>query len=295
VSKKNAAPQKTGHGSGKRAGELFAFPPDGPDGYVIVGLDTKDGPEHHLYDPRIHDPVPDFLVASIRHYGVKKPVLFVRDGERVLVVDGRMRIRAARIARDQQKAAGEVELVVRGLPERGDPARLFGVSRTTNLHIADGPLRNAENAQRMLDMGKGHDEVAMTFGVTEHTLRREWLPLIGASKEVRQAVERGAKNGGVGPTVAAKIAKLPLAEQPKALAELTKDGAKPTVHEAANKLRAAAGKAPVETARGKLTRIANELEKLANQDNDPVVAIDANNKDVLVSALVRIRGIVESK
>lgn len=285
---KAKAAKKSDHGAGVRGGEMFKFDPYK---YIIIGLDTKDGPEHPLYDERIRLPVPDGLVKNIAYYGVLKPVIFERipgDDERVLVIDGRQRIRAARMVLDRQRAAGEVEIAVRGIPQKGDGARMLGIARAANIHQSDGAMTNARNAQRMLDINGGDAEaVAIAFGVTKHTLEREWLPLLGLTTRGIKAVESGAMS----PTAGARLARLPKDEQDAKLAEITAGGAKPTAAAVNNKVREASGKEPIETPRGKLTRIGAELDRLDK-------ALDskdgADTVTVLLESIGTIRTIVRA-
>jgi ParB family chromosome partitioning protein len=255
-----------------------------PDECIIVGLDTKDGKEHPLYDERIKLPVDEALVRSIQTYGVLKPILFERDGDRVLVVAGRRRVRAARVAAERQRNAGELEVVVPAIPKRGDGAMLFGISRAENAHNApDGILLNARNAQRMLDMGASEEVVAVSFGVGPQTIKA-WLALLGLAPDVIKAVEGGT----ISPTAAVALGKISRAEQSKKLKELTAGGAKPTVADAAAKVRAASGKAPIETPKGKLIRITNAITKL---DGTPC-SCPPDRHDALEVAFLSIKSIL---
>jgi ParB family chromosome partitioning protein len=260
-----------GHGAGRRGGEMFKF---SPYDYVIIGLDTNDGPEHHLYDERIKLPVPEERVRNIQTYGVLKPVLFERDGDRQLVVDGRQRIRAARIAWDRQHAAGEVEIEVRGVPVRGDEAHLFGVSRAANVHQVDSPMVDARNAQRRLDLGMSKDAAATATGVTLQVLEQRLL-LLGLAPDVRKAVESGA----IGVTSAVVLGKLSKAEQSVRLKELTASGVKPTVADTNNRVREARGQQPTINARTRINMISEALAKIDTA---------TSSKDVLIATLTKI-------
>lgn len=257
---------------------MFKFDPYD---YVIVGLDTEDGPEHPLYDERIKIPVPEALIRNIRTYGVLKPVLFERDGERPLVVDGRQRVRAARVVRDRQRDAGEDEIAVRGIPQRGDGSHLFAVSRAANLHQADGPMTSARNAQRMVDLGRSTEEIAVAFGVTEQTVKH-WLALLELAPAVRAAVDRGS----ISPTAAAKLRKLDRDGQVAKLSELTAGGAKPTASAARDQVRKERGLAPVVTARGKLDQIEAALREVAS-DRD-LESFSIRTREEIAGALARI-------
>ncbi len=231
-----------------------------PGEVCIIGIDTNDGPEHPLFDAESNAhkaEQDDANIANVRTFGVLKPILFERDGDRVIVVDGRTRVRWARCAAKLQKAAGEEVLVVPGLPKRGDGAMLYGISRAANTHRPDDtPLQNARNAQRLIDMGRSEEEAAIAFGVTKLTMR-QWLSLLTLDPKVQRLVERGMAIGA-----ASKLAKLPRSEQVARLAQLKDAGEKPTARAVTNKLREANGKAPTETAAQKLKRIAAVVDEV---------------------------------
>jgi ParB family chromosome partitioning protein len=239
---------------------MFSFDPFE---IVIIGIDTKDGPEHPLYDVVSNEyPAEDDLamIANVRTYGVLKPMLFERDGDRVVVVDGRTRVRWARCAVKLQEAAGEEMLKVPGIPKRGDAAMLYGISRAANTHRPDdSPLQQARNAQRLIDMGRSEAEVAIAFGVSWPTMRL-WLSLLSLAPQVQTAIDRGQ----LAMTAASALSKFSKADQVGKLKELTANGHKPTAREATNKAREASGKAPVESPAAKLKRIYQILHQLDN-------------------------------
>lgn len=221
---------------------------------IIIGIDTKDGPEHPLFDAasnayRAEEDEP--LIANVRTMGVLKPILFERDGDKIIVVDGRTRVRWARCAARLQKAAGEEILKVPGIPKRGDGAMLWGISRAANTgRPQDSALEQARNAQRLIDMGRSEEETAIAFGIGPRALRA-WLQLLELDPRVQRALEAGK----IGATAASALAKFSHPDQVNRLAELTAGGAKPTVREAKNKVREASGKAPVETTSARLKRM----------------------------------------
>jgi ParB family chromosome partitioning protein len=244
---------------------------------IIVGIDTTADRSHPLFDPESneHPAEKDTAnIANVRTFGVLKPILFERDGDRILVVDGRTRVRWARCAARLQKAAGEEVLVVPGIPKRGDGAMLYGVSRAANTHRPDdSPMAQARNAQRLIDMGRSEEEAAIAFGVTLPTMR-EWLSLLSLDPKVQRLVEKGMAVGA-----AAKLAKLPRSEQVAKIALITADGAKPTARAVTNKIREGNGKAPVQTPAQRIRAI----EKILNDTGVSPTFVEAR------SALLKIR------
>lgn len=214
------------------AKRLNAFSMD-PDKLVIIGVDTDDGPEHPLWDTRAFLPIEESLVLNIMCYGIIEPVTAVKDGDRAVVVDGRRRVLHAREAKKRQEKAGEVSVMVPLMVKRGSDGRLFGISRSANEHRAsDDLLTRAENAQRMIDLGESEETVAVTFGIKPQTVRI-WLSLLDLDNTVKIAV----KNGELSASAAAKLAKLPRAEQKTTLVELREQG-KVTTKKTAARVRA---------------------------------------------------------
>jgi ParB family chromosome partitioning protein len=103
-----------------------------PNHIVIVGIDTAATTEDTLYDERIDLDVDINLVKNIMVYGVQQPVLVRAEDGDVIVVDGRQRVRAAREANKQFRAAGEVEVKVPVLSVRGDDRRVTGIMISAN-------------------------------------------------------------------------------------------------------------------------------------------------------------------
>jgi len=103
-----------------------------PFAVVIVGLDTEDGEEHHLFDERVFTPLDTSLVKNIQVYGVQQPVLLRTVDGLSLVVDGRQRTRATRRAAELAQEAGEVapKLPVRYV--KADTKRVQGIMISTN-------------------------------------------------------------------------------------------------------------------------------------------------------------------
>lgn len=190
---------------------IDAFRAD-PDDLIIV-----EDPKHPLYDERVKLPLDENLVLNIMAHGVKVPVLGRKNGDKVEVVDGRQRVRAAREANRRLKKQGSEPVLVKIHIERGTDADLFGVTVLANeLRQNDAPLTRAKKAQRLLDMGKSEEEVALILGGKVAALR-QLLSLLDTSAAVQRAVEQGK----VGIVAASKLAKLERAEQDKALAKLT--------------------------------------------------------------------------
>lgn len=297
----NEAHEGNGNGNGKRARQAVDAPRRNyfmmdPNELIVVGHDTKDGPENALFDPRVKLPMDESLVRNIQVYGVLEPILAVKDGEKTMVVAGRRRVLHAREAAKRQEKAGEVVLKVPVIFKRGEDQYLFGVARTENAgRVADGPMTNARNAQRMLDMGASEDEIAIAFQVKKQTVK-DWLVLLGLAPKVKTAVEKGTLSA----SAAASLGKLPKEEQEKHLDELLAQGAKPTVDTVINKVRASKGKAPVNTpkmriekAEGLLMKAVPELNKYTK--DELIELVDKLSKAIVSKGIAKLQAEIEKE
>jgi ParB family chromosome partitioning protein len=207
-------------------GNLFNIEPEG---LTIIGLDTKDGVEHPLYDPRIELPLDEDMVLNIMVYGVLEPVLVRKNGAQVEVIDGRRRVMHAREANKRLKKAGSEELRVPTISKRGDDGHVFGMAVSANeQRLDDSPMAKANKLRRMLDLGKSEDEAAIAFGVSKVAVK-QWLKLLDLSAYVRNKVDRAE----ISASAAAKFADLSHDEQEKAVDKLIKEtGGKATTKKA---------------------------------------------------------------
>lgn len=89
-------------------------------------------PEHPLYDPRVHDEPDESLVRNVMTYGVIEPVIIRRNGEKVEVVAGRGRVKAALEANRRLTAEGKQPIRVPAILKRGQDADMFGVLISEN-------------------------------------------------------------------------------------------------------------------------------------------------------------------
>jgi ParB family chromosome partitioning protein len=195
------------------AKRLNAFSFD-PDDLVIVGLDTKDGKEHPLYDERIHLALEETFIRNVQAFGVLQAVTVRKNGDKAEVVAGRQRVRAAREANKRLKAAGCEPIMVPVMIRRGDDSRMFGVMISENENrAADDMNVKLDKLQRYLATGKDENDAATAFGVSLQTIKN-WLSLLEAAPQVRKAIDTGK----ISPTAGMKIARLPREQQVEVLA-----------------------------------------------------------------------------
>ena len=192
--------------------DTFFLPPE--------ALTIVTDPSHELFDERALEPVKESLVADIMARGQLQPITVRKNGVEYEVVAGRQRTKAAREANKRLEQEGKTPIRVRTIIERGDEADMFGVMVLENeLRQDNTPLAKAKLAQRLLDMGKPEDWVAMTFGVHKQTLRT-YLSLLDLCTPVKNAVERGELSA----TAASKMSKLHHDEQKQMLDTMRAQG-----------------------------------------------------------------------
>lgn len=191
---------------------------------TIIGLDTKDGPEHPLYDERIHEPLTDEFLANIELLGIIQAIRVVKDpvSGAAEVVAGRKRVMAARILNERFKKAGSSERIgVPALIERDrDTLRSLAIVAAENeARTPDSLLTRAKKAARMQSFGMTQDDIAKAMACTKASVANLML-LRGLAPQVLKRVEEGALT----PSAALGLKDLPHVDQVKAAHELIASG-----------------------------------------------------------------------
>lgn len=216
---------------GKKLNAFAVYPED----LTIVGLDTKLDLTHRLHDERIELPIEPAFVKNIKYYGVIEPIIVRKIGDVIEVVDGRQRVRAARVANAELKAAGHAPLRVPIVIRRSSEDMLGGVMISANEHRRGDEFQvKLQKLERYLAHGKSEEDAAIAFGVGVGTIH-QWLSILEASPEVKKAVNLNR----LSTTAAAKLATLPREQQVEALAELTAEGTGKATIEKAERVRKA--------------------------------------------------------
>jgi len=180
--------------------------------------------DHPLFDERALKNPEERVIASIIKKGIIKPVVVRKNGYDkdnkpiVEVVDGRQRVKAARIANMRLKAedADAVMIKVPAVIRSGTGKELFSITIATNeISEKDGPLIRAKKLKRYLEMGNSLEDAQVDFGVTLPTLK-SLLAILDCHEDVQKALEKGR----IGITHCKALSALPQEEQPAALAKL---------------------------------------------------------------------------
>jgi hypothetical protein len=182
-----------------------------PEDLVIIGLDTDDGPEHPLWDRRIHlELIPEF-VRSVAAVGVFTPVDCIKDGDKIVCVFGRQRIKAARKI--------NADLIKQGKKKTCHvPTIIHAKAMESNLvskQIAENELRQQddlrcriEKLQRLFDHGGDATDACMVFGKKRQTIDR-WVAFMGLAHPLQERVF----SGDMSVSQALKYAKKPRKDQ----------------------------------------------------------------------------------
>jgi len=237
-----------------------------PSEYTIVGFDTDDV-EHELchhesnaFDAEHYDE----YIQYMRLNGVDRPVIFRRDGDRRLIVEGRTTIRVARVVapfwESDRKAEGlkgdDCKLRVPGVLKRGTADELFCTSRATNRRRpgSDDVMDDARALARLVNNGATEAQAAVRLGMAP-ARGKQLIALLQLDPKLQRKV-----GSGVSLDAAAQLAKLPAAAQLAKFAEIEKSGEKPTARAVRTKLDEGSGKPPSETPAQKLKRIAAVID-----------------------------------
>jgi len=174
-----------------KRGNLYQLDPNEP---YIIGLDTKDGPDHELWDERIKLPLEESMVVNIMAIGVKETCLIRHNkaAGRYEVVDGRRRVMHAREANKRLKKAGEELVYVPCMLEAGDETHMQGVAISLNeIRKDDDTLVKAEKCMRLLQRnGNDYKAAANRFGVSVAAIKN-WAKVAELTPKVKKAVAAG--------------------------------------------------------------------------------------------------------
>jgi len=193
-------------------GDTLNFKPE----TLKVITDSK----HALYDARVERPVDEAMVLSIMSLGIIEPLVIMRDGENVYVVDGRQRRTNAIEANRRLEKAGGEPVICPCVWRRGDDARLYEVLVAANeVRSGDSVLERAKKMEHLASLGRDDAQVAVAFGCTVQTVRNA-RALLECAPAVKKAVEAGT----IPLTVAMQLSKVDRGEQETKLGEMIEAG-----------------------------------------------------------------------
>jgi ParB family chromosome partitioning protein len=217
---------------------------------IAIGLDTKDGPEHPQYDPRIHLPLVEATVLDMMENGVSNPIEVnpVEGVGQVIIAGRRRKMHAAEAERRLQKTTWTDSLGVTHKPNpeavvwiparavTGSDKYLFSrMMKENNLREEEGAVAQARKVGIMQDkFGATDDEVLASTGWSIGTLRNRRKLLKLPAKLLRDV-----EAGKITWLQALKVSQLPEDQQDDAVEE-TADANEEGGHSGARRARQAA-------------------------------------------------------
>lgn len=157
-------------------------------------LDTADDPTHPLHDPRIYIDLLEPFVRNIDAHGVTVPIVIVKLDDLAMVVDGRQRVRAARVVNRRREARGEplikVPCVIKRVRDR--VALLGSMIGLNECRMEDDFATKLDKLRRVMDVGvTDPEELGTMFGVSGAVIE-SWLRFDDlAVARVQEAVAQG--------------------------------------------------------------------------------------------------------
>lgn len=162
-----------------------------PEDLIIKGYDDADN--HHPLSDRESNrtAVPDSLVSNIEAIGQLDPVTVVRDGDQIVVADGRMRVRAIRFVNGKRSVSGMPELPVRCQVVRGSDTHKTRVMAVSNvLRREMGPAQLSQYAAQLFHAGLETGEIAQSMGRSPNSIRL-YLRFDELTDPTKEAVKDG--------------------------------------------------------------------------------------------------------
>lgn len=217
-------------------------------------LDTLTDKAHPLYDERLKLKLTPEWISNIKTRGVREnPNVVMLNGVPFLV-NGRQRIRAARVANKQLAADKQPLLrVVCSVTEVDDVGMLSDMI-ALNVHQDDSASIKIAKLKRLIDRGVTPEAAATLFATRPATIKA-WLQYDAtAIPEVKKAVS----SGKIPQTTGADIARLPQEKQQKALDGVLKGAVTSKTDRKERTGSAAKAKRVIARAGGKATSISDK-------------------------------------
>lgn len=188
------------------------------DTLVLIGDDET----HDLFDERVNEiQIPDDAVQNMIEQGQLQPILvhreIVKNVSRVVVVDGKERVKTIRLANKILRKRGDDPMAVNGIWYKGDD--VMGAMIAANHHrYREDDMSSARKIKRYIDKGHSIEQAANCLKATTATVKN-LLALLNAKPVLQRAVENGLQS-----SAAYKIAKLPEEQQAAAVKEIMSSG-----------------------------------------------------------------------
>lgn len=209
---KGAKLSRTEQFGAEARGQTFVYDPD--------ALTLIEDPSHPLYDPSVHQQPPKAFVEGIIEHGVLKPICIRRNGTDrygraiIEVVDGRMRVKGARLANVELRKLGKEPILVEAKLQKGmGDADAESAMILLNEHQrVEDLVTRAERLKRYLAHGHTEKQARVHFGMRSRGFT-QLMQVIEMSEPVRAAL----RDKKVTFEIAVKLSALPESKQAAAL------------------------------------------------------------------------------
>lgn len=175
-------------------------------------LDTAVDENDPLWDKRLYETLSEEFIANISTFGVDTPILVVKRDGVPMVVAGRRRVRAARVANRKRKSRGEVLMKVDAKQKRDTDAGLLGAMLQENeVRENDNLLTKLDKAKRLMNAGVSPEDTALRCGVSLAHFKT-WLAF---DDNALTATKKAVEAGKISPSTAITLARIKEPEKQK--------------------------------------------------------------------------------
>ena len=250
-------------GRGETIFNLDPRPPAEGGTVVVIGIDTKDGPEHVLWSNSSRNMRPIRpMIDSIKKHGIQQPVKVRKNGDTQEIIFGRVRRFNLLIANEELAAEGLETWPLPALNFKGTDEELEELILIENLHREEeGVVETARGAMRLLRRGKTKQYVASLCKFKSVHALDKLLQVLDLDPKAQAAIEE--KTGGITRFAVTELVDLKFDEQAEVLDEVlaeAEQGIRPTVERVREKVAAKRGKDHI--AKPKLKRVRNLIKVL---------------------------------
>ena len=217
-------------------------------------LDTPTDKAHPLYDERLKLKLTKEWVANIKARGVLEAPTVVDIEGVPFLVNGRQRVRAARLANAQLAEEGAPPLRVTCNLVRVGELGMLSSMVALNIHTDDAVSVKIAKLKRLIERGVSVEEAAVLFATRPATVKA-WLQY---DETALPDVKKAVNSGKIPQTTGAEIARLPPDKQLTALAGVLKGAVSDKTDRKERTGNAAKAKRVIARAGGKATSISDK-------------------------------------
>lgn len=155
-------------------------------------LDTHEDKTHALYDERLRIKLDETDIANVDAFGILVPIVIAKLDGVATVVEGRQRVRWARVVNRRRAKLGTAPITVPCAVFRGDKASLMGAMIAANeIRVNDEPPIKIAKLKRYIALGVTLEDAATTFGLPVGQAK-SWLAFdASAIPKLKSAVVSG--------------------------------------------------------------------------------------------------------